>query len=50
MMPHLRGSRPFHALEGGIAAAADVLAARGFRRAPGATNELADRPIEERGA
>ena len=50
MTPHLRGSRPFHALEEGIAAAADVLAARGLRHAPGATNELADRPIEERGA
>jgi putative membrane protein len=48
MTPRLRESRPFHALQEGLAALEDLLVSRGFQ--PGAgPNELPDRPIEERG-
>ena len=48
MTPRLREARPFHALQGGLAALEDLLASKGFQ--PGAgPNELPDRPIEERG-
>ena len=49
MAPHLRESRPFHALEEGLGAAEAMLTARGLRGAGAAANELPDRPIEERG-
>ena len=48
MAPHLRASRPFHALEEGLAAAEAMLTAKGLR-GTAAANELPDRPIEERG-
>lgn len=50
MAPHLREARPFHALEAGIAGVESLLVSRGFHAEGHATNELPNRPIEERGA
>jgi putative membrane protein len=49
MTPRLREAHPFDALQEGLAALAGLLASRGFKPADG-SNELPDRPIEERGA
>jgi putative membrane protein len=49
MTPHLRGARPYHALQEGLTAVEALLAAKGFRAEGTAANELPDRPIEERG-
>jgi putative membrane protein len=50
MAPHLRDARPVHALEAGIADVERLLVSKGFHADAGATNELPNRPIEERGA
>jgi putative membrane protein len=50
MVPHLRETGPFPALEVGIAYVERLLASKGFHATPGTTNELPDRPIEESGA
>ena len=50
MAPRLREARSFHALEAGIAAVESLLVSKGFHAGAGATNELPNRPIEERGA
>jgi putative membrane protein len=47
MTPHLRESRPVHALEAGISAVERLLVSKGFRPDPDGANELPDRPIEE---
>ena len=49
MTPRLRERRPFHALEDALTAAESLLVSRGFAATPGDTNELPDRPIQERG-
>jgi putative membrane protein len=49
MTPRLREARPFHALQEGLAALDERLASNGFTPSDG-SNELPDRPIEERGA
>jgi putative membrane protein len=48
MTPALRGARSFHSLQEGLAALEVMLTSRGFQPANG-SNELPDRPIEERG-
>lgn len=47
MAPLLREARFVDALQAGLSALGDLLAGKGFRRRPGTTNELSDRPIEE---
>jgi putative membrane protein len=47
MTPRLREARPFHALQQGLAALEELLSSKGLQ--PGGSNELPDRPIEERG-
>jgi putative membrane protein len=49
MAPLLRERRFAEALLAGLAATEDMLAAKGLKPAPGAGNELPDRPIDERG-
>jgi putative membrane protein len=49
MAPHLGGGRPFRALEDCLDAVAELLATKGFRGGAG-SNDLSNRPIEERGA
>jgi len=51
MTPRLREARPFPALQEGLAALEDLLASKGFQPSagPAGTNDLPDRPIEERG-
>jgi putative membrane protein len=51
MTPRLREARPFPALQEGLAAFEDLLASKGFQPSagPAGTNDLPDRPIEERG-
>jgi putative membrane protein len=49
MTPQLAAGRAADALQEGLAALGDVLARRGFHRAPGRTNELPDRPLERKG-
>jgi putative membrane protein len=49
MAPLLRAGRPAEALQAGLAAIEELLAARGFRPSAGGADELPDRPIEERG-
>jgi len=49
MTPHLRAKRPFAALEEALSAVDALLLATGFQAQPGGTNELPNRPIEERG-
>ena len=48
MTPRLRETRPFEALQEGLAALEDLLTSKGFQPGTG-SNELPDRPIEERG-
>jgi putative membrane protein len=50
MAPHLRDARPFQALETAIDGVERLLVSRGFHAGRGTTNELPNRPIEERGA
>lgn len=50
MVPHLRETGPFQALEAGIAYVERLLASKDFHATPGMTNELPNRPIEESGA
>ena len=50
MAPHLRDARPFQALEAAIDGVERLLVSKGFQAERGATNELPNRPIEERGA
>jgi putative membrane protein len=50
MVPHLRETGPFHALEAGIAYVERLLTSKGFDAAAGTANELPNRPIEESGA
>ena len=49
MTPLLRERRFADALQAGLAGAEELLAAKGLRAAPGADNELPDRPIDESG-
>jgi putative membrane protein len=49
MAPLLRESRPFHALQDGLAALEALLVAKDFVADGISTNELPDRPVEERG-
>jgi putative membrane protein len=49
MAPHLRHARAYHALETGVAAVERLLVSKGFNADGDATNDLPDRPIEERG-
>lgn len=49
MAPRLRAGRPAEALQAGLAAIEELLAARGFRPGAGGADELPDRPVEERG-
>jgi putative membrane protein len=49
MTPRLRESRPFDALQEGLAALEGLLTSKGFQPGTG-SNDLPDRPIEERGA
>jgi putative membrane protein len=49
MTPHLRAKRPFAALEEALGAVDALLVAKGFQARPGGTDELPNRPIEERG-
>jgi uncharacterized membrane protein len=50
MAPHLRDARPFQALEAAVDGVERLLVSKGFHAERGATNELPNRPIEERGA
>jgi putative membrane protein len=50
MAPHLRDARPAQALEAAIDAVERLLVSKGFHADRGTTNELPNRPIEERGA
>jgi putative membrane protein len=50
MVPHLRETGPFHALQAGIAYVERLLTSKGFYATPGTANELPNRPIEESGA
>jgi putative membrane protein len=50
MTPRLRESRPFDALQEGLAALEALLVAKDFAATGAGANELPDRPIEERGA
>ena len=50
MTPHLRGARPFDALEASMSAVESLLVSKGFHADPRTTNELPNRPIEESGA
>ena len=50
MTPLLAADATAAALQQGLARLDELLAAKGMRGAPGSGNELADRPIEERGA
>jgi len=50
MAPHLRDARPFQALEAAIDGVELLLVAKGFHAEKGTTNELSNRPIQERGA
>jgi putative membrane protein len=47
MTPLLRERRFAEALQDGLAATEELLAAKGFKATPGAENELPDRPIDE---
>ena len=47
MTPLLRERRFADALQEGLAAIEELLAAKGFKATPGADNELSDRPIDE---
>jgi len=49
MTPLLREHRFADALQAGLAATEELLAAKGMKAAPGADNELPDRPIDESG-
>jgi len=49
MTPHLRNERPFDALKEALEAVDAVLESRGFHAGPGASDELPNRTIEERG-
>jgi putative membrane protein len=50
MTVRLRDSRLVQAVQEGLAAVEQLLASKGFRGGPTATNDLPDRPIDERGA
>jgi putative membrane protein len=50
MTPHLAAERPAEALQQGLERLEELLVAKGLHGAPALKNELADRPIEERGA
>ena len=50
MAPHLRDARPFQALQAAIDGVERLLVSRGFHADQGTSNELPNRPIEERGA
>jgi putative membrane protein len=50
MTPHLRGERPVDALKEALGAVEALLDQRGFHGRPGATDELPNGTIEERGA
>jgi len=50
MAPHLRDARPSQALEAALDGIERLLVAKGFHADRGTTNELPNRPIEERGA
>jgi putative membrane protein len=50
MTPHLAAGRPAEALQQGLERLEELLVAKGLHGAPAQKNELADRPIEERGA
>lgn len=50
MTPHLAVGRPAEALQQGLERLEELLVAKGLHGAPARKNELADRPIEERGA
>jgi putative membrane protein len=50
MTPHLAAKRPAEALQRGLERLEELLVAKGLHGAPALKNELADRPIEERGA
>jgi putative membrane protein len=47
MVPHLRETGPFHALEAGIAYVERLLTSKGFHATAGTANELPNPPIEE---
>jgi putative membrane protein len=50
MVPHLRETGPFHALDAGIVAVERLLGAKGVHATASTANELPNRPIEESGA
>jgi putative membrane protein len=50
MTPHLAAGRPAEALRQGLERLEELLVAKGLHGTPARKNELADRPIEERGA
>jgi putative membrane protein len=50
MTPHLAAGRPAEALRQGLERLEELLVAKGLHGTPVQKNELADRPIEERGA
>ena len=50
MSPWLRRAQPAHAIEAGLHAVEELLAAKGYHRRKGTANTLSDPPIEERGA
>jgi putative membrane protein len=50
MTPHLAARRPAEAMRQGLERLEELLAAKGLQATPDQKNELADRPIEERGA
>jgi putative membrane protein len=50
MTPHLAAGRPAEALRQGLERLEELLMAKGLHGAPAQKNELADRPIVERGA
>jgi putative membrane protein len=50
MTPHLAAGRPAEALRQGLERLEELLVAKGLHGTPAQKNELADRPIEERGA